>query len=517
MNKSKGLMIAGIVFAFVQLVVSVMTLYRIIKFDALPKKHEILLVAALIVGLIIILGMQLFRVANVIGDIISALIIIALIYAYVAVGRVDQVLDSGLKPSETVQVVMNVIVSKDSSYNNINDLLHKKFGVSTDAMSKDNDAEAIEKINATLKTKVEVVEFEDNFSLSKAMLKGEVDAIILNSAYISTVSEAFEALQPEEEGYLGKYSSGLPVDFEDVIRTIMNVSISKQVTSTGGFGAGSGNRELIDTAVTPFVIYVSGIDTSGDISTVSRSDVNVLVAVNPVTKQIAMVTTPRDSYVEIPGVTDENRRDKLTHAGAMGIDYSIATLEKLYGVQIDYYVRVNFSSVVKIVDLLGGVSVYSSHDFTERFSKHHFNIGYNDVDGKRALYFARERYTLEGGDYSRGKNHIELIKAIMNKAMSPSILSNYSELLATAEKNIETNMTKEEIVNLVKMQLNDSAKWNFASLAAEDGGYQKLKYVKTYSGSRLYVSVLTQESVDACADLMELVLNGGVAPSDVSQ
>ena len=518
MNKSKGLLIAGIVFAFVQAVVSVMTLYRILKFDALPGKYEVLLVAALIVGLILVVGLQFFKIANIIGDIIAILIIGVLIYAYVAVSKVDKVLEEGLKPSETVQLAMNVMVKNDSPVNSIDDLLRKKFGISTDVINVENNREAIKIINSSKNSNVEVVEYEDNFALSNALLKGEIDCIILNGAYIQTLNEAYDALEPEDDGYLGTNDNGRRIEFEEMIRSVLSVSISKEAVSTGGFGKPDDNRELIDTAVTPFIIYVSGIDVSGPISTVSRSDVNVLVAVNPVTKQIAMITTPRDSYVEIPGITDENRRDKLTHAGAMGVQHSIETLEKLYGIDIDYYVRVNFSSVVDIVDLLGGVSIYSAYDFTERFSKHHFVQGYNhNIDGKTALYFARERYTLPGGDYSRGRNHIELIKGILNKAMSPAILTNYAELLSAAEKNIETNMTKEEIVNLIKMQLADNQKWNFSSLAAEDGGGQKLKYVKTYSGSRLYVSILTQESVEACADLIELVLNGGIAPSDVSQ
>jgi LCP family protein required for cell wall assembly len=584
MNRSKVLAIIGIILLIIQAVASVITTYTVCRFGVLPDKYKNLMLILLIVAFLVVLVTQFFRIINIPGKFISVVMIMLLIYAYVAVDKVSTTLEN-INSTQTAQVSMSVAVAKNSAYNTINEMGSLTFGITNDSMSYEYDLQTIDKINAELGKEVSVVEYGDNYALAQALFKGEVDAMIYNSAYASTIDEAFEAaaltyesqqsasvdnvgttVSSEDESDAASFldadlasaegedgqaddvttdttdegteseedstesvtvdvvfdSNGKAIDsFSDNIKEIKTYYLEVQATNNStGFADTTTDRELIDTTTTPFVVYISGIDVDGPISTVSRSDVNVIVAVNPVTKQIGMVTTPRDSYVEIPGITDDSTlRDKLTHAGLYGngCEYSIATLEKVYGIDIDYYVRVNFTSVVNIVDILGGVSVYSAHDFTERWAGRHFNIGYNDVNGIEALHFARERYTIEGGDYSRGKNHIELIKAVLNKCMTPAILTNYSALLDEVADNFETNMTKDEIVGIVRMQLEDGAAWNYASAAAEDGDGQVLRYTYSYTGSQLYVSILTQESVQKCSDLLEQVLNGEIVESDVSQ
>lgn len=510
MNKSKGMLIIGAVLAFVQVVVSVLTLYRVVKLDVLPGKYVSLMVGLLIAVLIIVVLLQFLRKANIAGDILSVITIVGLIYALVAVIKVDKALETGFQVSNTISMDMNVISLAENDYKSLQDIKDKLFGYSTDAMDNSDNLLAIKEIKSQLGANIAAKEYEDNFSVIRALVNKEIDVAIVNGAHLSVVEEGFDSMSEDDPDYLGNDEAGNRIYLDTVIKSVFTVSFTKEIEAEP-------EREIIDTAVTPFIVYFSGIDVNGSLSTVSRSDVNVLVAVNPVTKQIALVTTPRDSYVIIPGIADDSRRDKLTHAGLYGVNKSIETLELLYGIDIDYYVRVNFTSVENIVNLLGGVSVYSSHDFTERFTKHHFNVGYNEIDGLTAVHFARERYTIQGGDVSRGNNHIELIKAVLNKAMSPAILNNYGSLLDEATKNMETNMTKEEILNLVKMQLNDNVKWNFASTAAADPGGQVYRYCKSYRGSKLSVSILTEESVAKAADLIELVLNGGIPESDVSQ
>ena len=157
-------------------------------------------------------------------------------------------------------------------------------------------------------------------------------------------------------------------------------------------------KKLDDITETPFNVYLSGIDVYGDIETTSRSDVNVIMTVNPNTKEILLTTTPRDFYV--PLSVSNGIPDKLTHAGIHGVDCSVKTLEMLYDIDIDYYVRVNFTSVKKIVDLLGGVKVYSDFDFTSDWGPS-FKKGYNKVNGKQALAFCRERHHFAEGDKDR--------------------------------------------------------------------------------------------------------------------
>lgn len=521
MNKSRILAIIGVVLVVLQAVVSCLALYRVVKFDVLPGRYMATMVILLILALIIVIIMQFFDIVNIVGQVLSVLMCILLIYVFTAVGKVQNVLDNELKASDTAQILMEVSVLKENKASDIKEFGSAVFGITNDSASYAYDKQVIELIQKDIGHEVTVKEYSDNFLLSKALLKGEVDVLIINSAFQSTLDEAYEALEPGDECYLGLDEDDEVIEYSSLVKTLTTYTLTVEVQNNSGFGVNSNDREIISTSVTPFVVYISGIDVKGDISTTSRSDVNVIVCVNPVTKQILMVTTPRDSYVEIPGKTDNSdKNDKLTHAGlyGSGCEYSIATLEKIYGVDIDYYIRVNFTSVVDIVDLLGGVSVYSAHDFVGRHGNYPFHEGYNEMDGTMALSFARERFTIAGGDYSRGRNHMELIKGILNKAMSPAILQNYSKLLDLAADNIETNMTTNEITELVKMQLNDGAEWNFISYATEgiNGGDQELRWCYSYPGGRLYVTILDEESVAGAADLMEQVLNGGILNGDTN-
>ena len=220
----------------------------------------------------------------------------------------------------------------------------------------------------------------------------------------------------------------------------------------------------------------------GDIKQTSRSDVNVIMTVNPNTKEILLTTTPRDYYV--PLSVSNGIPDKLTHAGIHGVDCSVKTLEMLYNIDIDYYVRVNFTSIRKIVDLLGGVKVYSDYDFTSDWGPS-FKKGYNNVNGKQALAFCRERHHVPNGDYQRGRDHQHMIEAILNKAMSPNILPNYAKLLKTASKNFQTNMSTKEITALAKMQLDDMSQWTIKYANAQGTGAKKTTFA--YQSRRLYV------------------------------
>ena len=218
----------------------------------------------------------------------------------------------------------------------------------------------------------------------------------------------------------------------------------------------------VDVAEEPFTIYVSGNDSYGEVTLEEgRSDVNILLTVNPNTRQILMTTTPRDYYVELP--FGEGCWDKLTHAGNYGIDCSMQTLERLYDVEIDYYLRVNFSGFESIVDALGGVEVYSDYAFTSLHSGYYFDVGYNSVDGAEALAFVRERYAFEEGDVQRGKNQMAMIRAIMDKATSPAVISGYLSLMDSVSDSFITNMPKGSISDLVKMQLNEGGSWNIVS------------------------------------------------------
>lgn len=247
----------------------------------------------------------------------------------------------------------------------------------------------------------------------------------------------------------------------------------------------------------PFNVYISGIDVDGPITTNSRSDVNLIMTVNPQTKKILLTTTPRDYYVTIPEVSGE-KRDKLTHAGIYGVDRSMATLENLYGIDISYYARINFTSLVKIVDALGGVDVDSDYEFTTLHGNYKINKGMNHLNGEQALGFARERYSFEDGDNQRGRDQEKVLTAIIHKATTPAILKNANELIAGVSDSVQTNMTSEEMSKFIQLQLDDPSSWNVESQAVSGKGDSQSCYS---SGSQLlYVMWPDETAVQNAAD-----------------
>ena len=248
------------------------------------------------------------------------------------------------------------------------------------------------------------------------------------------------------------------------------------------------NRQAVPkTDVTkPFVLYISGIDTYGDVGEVSRSDVNMLAVINPAKRTMLLVNTPRDSYVQLHGVA--GIPDKLTHAGIYGIDMSRQTLGDLYGVEIPYYVRLNFTSLVKMVDVVGDITVESDYAF------HSFQAGKNTLDSKRTLEFARERYSFSDGDRQRGRNQQKVIEAIIAKMSESRNLTRYNAILSTLQSSLQTNMSQETIASLIKMQLNDFKGWQVESMSVDGAGATRQTY--SMGAMPLYVMIPDGASVE---------------------
>ena len=253
---------------------------------------------------------------------------------------------------------------------------------------------------------------------------------------------------------------------------------------------------------------MSGIDTNGDITEQGRSDVNIVAVVNPTSHQVLLITTPRDYYVPIPGVSG-GQDDKLTHAGIYGVDASMATLNQLYGMNLDFYARVNFTSLIDIVDALGGVDVESEYEFTtSEDSGLVMNVvqGTNHFNGQQALAFSRERQNVPGGDNQRGKDQQAVITAMIKKMVSPAILTGANGIITSVSGNVDTNMSMDQIQELIKTQLAEAPSWSIKSLAAEGTGDEQMCY--SYAGAPLYVMQPNQESVDGIKAAIQAVQNG---------
>ena len=268
----------------------------------------------------------------------------------------------------------------------------------------------------------------------------------------------------------------------------------------------------------PFVVYLSGVDNRGELTEKARSDVNILAVVNPTTKQAALINTPRDYYVDLAG-TDS--KDKLTHAGLYGVEPSMATLGNLYGVNVEHYLRINFAGFINIIDAIGGVDVYSDQAFTSVGSPGYYDPttfaeGWNHLDGKSALAFARERHAFKTGDIQRGINQMKVIDAMVNKLKSPALLMGFSKLMDAAADCFVTSLSQEQISALVRMQLGDLANWDIQSYTVTGSG---AKSTKCYSakGQSLYVMKPDENSVNEAKALIAAVLGGEDKLTSTSQ
>lgn len=310
--------------------------------------------------------------------------------------------------------------------------------------------------------------FTDTSALTAALLAEKIPAILLDASTDVVLRENDEAYNASTK-YIYEY--------EVKIKTNVNASSKNILKET-------------------FSIYISGVDTYNKIATKTRSDVNIVLTVNPVTKKIVMTHIPRDYYVTLAGI---NNKDKLTHASLYGIDTAMKTVENLLDTKIDYYVRLNFTSLVKIVDLLGGLDVNSKYSFEtgiydDKMTKtYKFKQDLNHLDGDMALAFVRERHSFANGDITRGENQMIVLTALINKAISPKILTNYTKLLDSLDDAMITNMTKKEITDYIKKEISKPSSYDITSVSLN--GTSAMEYTYSYKANKLYVMVPNEEDI----------------------
>ena len=279
-----------------------------------------------------------------------------------------------------------------------------------------------------------------------------------------------------------------------------------QQTSSADQEQTSSDTSAKDDAVTDevYTIFVSGIDTRGGMTASSRSDVNIILTLNATTKQILMVSTPRDYFVPLSiynGVPD-----KLTHAGIYGVNVCMDTLDMLYDIDINYYFRLNFAGFEQIIDALGGVNVNSDYDFDSgNTTGYHFNKGENHLNGEQALVFARERYAFKEGDRQRGRNQMAVIQGVVDKATQPAFLKNYLSVLDSLDGAFETNVPYDVMASLVRKQLDEGGSWQVLSYSVDGTGDTQKPYSMS---SKAYVMIPDQNTVDKARVLMKKVREG---------
>lgn len=352
-----------------------------------------------------------------------------------------------------------IYVLKSSNYENIVDLENKSIA-HLELKKNAGLNKMVDKITKKIEFKSKT--YDDIYSMVSDLIGEKIEGIILEDAQVEIL---------KEENY-NEYEL-----LKSIYSDAIELSIKKK-------------KSNIDITKDSYNIYISGIDTYGNITNVSRSDVNILATVNPVKKEILLTNIPRDYYVKLHSF---NEYDKLTHAGIYGIDESISTIEDLLDTKINYYVKVNFTSLIDIVDALDGIVVNLNYSFTT-VDGYSFKKGNNYLDGKEALSFARERKAFKEGDRIRGENQQLILTSIINKATSTKIITNYTEILKAVRGKFITNIKDEEITKLIKMQFSDGQAWNIKSISVN--GVDSYDYVYSYKKNKLYVMRPIQETVD---------------------
>ena len=392
---------------------------------------------------------------------------------------------------ETTEVTqMAVYVKSDDAADSVEATAGYTYGILS-SLDRENTDGAVAHLNSQFGTEVQTKEYAGLTELADGILNGEVNAMLLNSGYLSVYEDM--------DGYTDFSTKIKEVGTVDVESTIQSAEESTPVepitTSNGG---------------KIYTIYLSGIDTRGEMTAKSRSDVNIIATINTDTHEVLLVSTPRDYFV--PLSISGGAPDKLTHAGIYGIDVCMDTLGMLYDIDINYYFRINFGGFVKVIDALGGITVNSDYDFdSKNILGYHFNKGENYVNGEQALIFARERYAFQEGDRQRGKNQMEVIRGVVKKALSPEILTSYSSILSSLDGCFGTNITYEEIAQILQQQLTNGGDWTIVSYSVNGTGATE----KPYSMSqKAYVMVPDYNTVDKAKSLMEKVRNGEVVTQE---
>ena len=470
----------GYLLAIVQFVLSVVLIVNVLFFNMLPMTYVGVAIGILVILLgITLLSQILAKGKGMAGKIFCIIMCIVLAAGSFYLGKVNAAAGKIFGSNKSTSAIVVAVKAEDKA-EKIEDASDYKFGIQYSAYG-DQMRTGLSMIENEVGETLDVQEYNNLIDEANALLDGEVQAIIYNSSQTSIIQEQI----PE---------------FEKSIKIIYTHNIVVEI-----------QNEVVDSDMTePFAVYLSGMDTYNEISSADRSDVNIIAVVNPQSHQILLVTTPRDYYVTIPNISGR-QRDKLTHAGIYGIDASMATLEQLYEMDIQFFGRVNFTSLINIVDALGGLEVVSDEEFDtgwESGAMIHVNEGVNYFDGTGALAFCRERHALGDGDNARGRHQQAVITAMIKKMMSPAMLRGATEIIDSVSDGVDTNFSMEQIQSLIKTQLRKNPEWHIYSVAAEGYGAKQTCY--SSGNTPLYVTIPNEQSVANIIDLINRVEAGEV-------
>ena len=467
MKKERIYKITSIVISSLMIIAFLVFIFALKRLNVTPFKYNLIIYIVLFVVSLIATIDSIFiknKIINIVVMVIRIFIIILTIIVIKKVNVANSFFDK-IKESEETSIYY-VMVLKKNDYNDFEDLNNKKIGY------LDNTSTSLKKVLKELKNNKK--KKYDNIALMLLDLdNGKIDAILVNSANDEIIRE---------------YDK----DYAKKVKRVKKVIVKEKVKPAKKVD----DNETIN-------VLISGIDVDGDINNVSRSDVNIIMTINPKEHEVLLTSIPRDTYVYLHGVT--SIKDKLTHAGTYGISMTEETIEDFLGIEIDYYVRINFSTLTRVVDAVGGVDVYSDVAFGEY--GHYYNQGYNHLNGDEALYYARIRHVFVEGDRKRGEHQKQIIEAIINKvSSSKELLTNYEEILSSLAESFQTNIPTSLVKKYARNQLDKMPSWEIKSIAVN--GYDS--HGETYSmpGWDLYLVIPYQETIDYCQKMINEMKKG---------
>jgi len=484
-NKKNGIRKFSKLLSIIALIVLSTFLILMYKVSVLPMKYFILISGILVfLEMIYLLTCMNKRIKVGVLLFMNLIAVIAILIEGYGSWKIYQTYDflhHNMQVQQTKDVYYIVVNSK-SNYNDLNSIEGK-------TVYYYNDSDDYETLKNNVKSKVSVVldEVKDFSELMSSVLEDQERIILIDE---SSYNAYFENGEDNDN----------PDEIKNSFRVLDNFELIKQLNV---------NNSKEDITNKPFIVYLSGIDTRTDtMPTKNLSDVNMFIVVNPQTRKILLVNVPRDYYVQLHGTT--GLKDKLTHAGMRGgIALSKSTMEDLLGYEADYYVRVNFSAVIKLVDAIGGITIDSKDDYT--YSLRHgkgckIRPGLNNLDAKCTLGFVRERYAYKTGDRHRGENQQQVIEAIVDKlSSSKTLIMKYDKILKALEGSFESNLSTDNITSLVQFQINDMRGWNFETANLNGTGGMEPCY--SFPNSRLSVMYQDQETINAAKLKIKEVLN----------
>ena len=465
-NRSWGMVNVGLTILYA--ILALVLLFTMFNYNFLSFRFLNIIIT---IGLLVVLAISIFLQKTKKSPLVTTVVLVIFsLVSLIGIFGFKQMIDITNRMNQTAgfsEVEMSIVVPKESDIKDVSQLTSVQAPTKVDKNNIDILMSALKK-DKKVDVKVDdIASYQEAYDNLKS---GKSKAMVLSGSYASLL-----------ESVDSNYASNL--------KTIYTYKIKKK---------NSNSANQVDSKV--FNIYISGIDTYGPISTVSRSDVNIIMTVNMNTHKILLTTTPRDAYVKIPG-GGADQYDKLTHAGIYGVETSEQTLEDLYGIKIDYYARINFTSFLKLIDQLGGVTVYNDQAFTQ--GKFDFPVGDIQMNSEQALGFVRERYDLDGGDNDRGKNQEKVISAILNKLASLKSVSNFTSIVNNLQDSVQTNMSLNTINALANTQLDSGSKFTVTSQAVTGTGSTGQLTSYAMPNSSLYMMRLDNSSVASASQTIK--------------